>query len=128
MDFQIPVVIVGFSLNGLGIVRSLAPLGAKCFILFNDKKDPCLKTRYGKKVPVPGISAEDILPAIRRIRDQTGERPVLFLTNDFTVDSVSQNRDALADLVRFPLPSHETVSALLQKDRGGKGLDHTNAP
>ena len=117
MNLNIPVVIVGFALNGLGIVRSLAPLGIRCFILYNDGKDPCISTRFGTKVRVPNIAAEDILPALRRIREETGERPVLFLTNDFTVASISEHREAFADLVRFPLPAHDTVAALLQKDR-----------
>ena len=117
MNVNVPVIIVGFSLNGLGIVRSLAPSGVKCFILYDQPEDPCLKTKYGEKIRVSGISAEDILPAIKKIKEATGEKPVLFLTNDFTVDSISRNRDLFAGLVRFPLPDHEMVDALLQKDR-----------
>ena len=117
MDLKVPVIIVGFSLNGLGIVRSLAPLGVKCFILFDQPEDPCLTTKYGEKIQVPGIAAEDILPAVKRINDSTGELPVLFLTNDFTVDSISKNRNLFEGLVRFPLPAHDMVDALLQKDR-----------
>lgn len=117
MDVKVPVIIVGFSLNGLGIVRSLANLGVKCFILYNELEDPCIKTKYGKKILVPGISADDILPTIKQIKEATGEKSVLFLTNDFTVDSVSKNREAFDDLVSFPLPDHDMVDALLQKDR-----------
>ena len=114
MKVKVPVIIVGFSLNGLGIVRGLASLGVNCFILFNEPEDPCIKTKYGKKIQVDGISAEDILPAIKKIRETTGEKPVLFLTNDFTVDSISKNRDLFEGLVRFPLPDHDIVDALLQ--------------
>ena len=117
MNVKVPVIIVGFSLNGLGIVRSLAPLGVKCFILFNEPEDPCIKTKYGEKIRVSGISAEDIIPTIKQIKETTGEKPVMFLTNDFTVDSISRNRDLFDGLVRFPLPDHDMVDALLQKDR-----------
>lgn len=117
MNVQVPAIIVGFALNGLGIARSLAPMGVDCYILFNEPDDPCLKTKYGNKIQVDGIAAEDILPVIKQIKEATGERPVLFLTNDFTVDSISKNRELFEGLVRFPLPDHDLVDALLQKDR-----------
>jgi predicted ATP-grasp superfamily ATP-dependent carboligase len=117
MNVNVPVIIVGFSLNGLGIVRSLAPLGVKCFILFNEAEDPCIKTKYGEKIRVGGISAEEILPAGKKVKDTTGEKPVMFLTNDFTVDSVSRHRHLFEELVRFPLPDHDMVDALLKKSK-----------
>lgn len=117
MNVEAPVVVVGFSLNGLGVVRSLAPLGVRCFILYNDRDDPCLATRYGVKIRVPGISAADVLSALRRIKAETGRKAVLFLTNDVSVASISRNREAFRELVELPLPDHDVVDALLQKDR-----------
>lgn len=118
IDTRTPAVIVGFTLTGLGVVRSLAPLGVNCSVLYNVEADPCLATRYAtRKVRVPGIEAEDVLPTLRNLREEFGVPPVLFLTNDETTASISKHREALDDVVRFPLPPDDIVAALLQKDR-----------
>lgn len=117
LDTRIPAVIAGLSLNGLGVIRSLEPFGISCWILFDDGEDPCLATRFAKKIGIRDSGVDSLRHGLQQVADRTGERPVLYLTNDEQVENVSRHRDQIQPLARITMLEDGVIQSLLDKSR-----------
>jgi len=111
------VVIAGLDLNGLGVLRSLAPSGFRIVALDTDTRKPTAASRYGEKLKVPALYGAGFVEALVGLRNRFTSNPVLILTQEASVATISAARDALAGLYRFTMPDHEVVEDLLDKFR-----------
>ena len=113
----IPAVVVGGIDNGggLGLVRSLGRAGAPVIIVDQDASAPALHSRYARKHVVPDLTGRSLVRELLTLQATLNVRPVLFLTSDEAVLTVSQYREELAAAYRLRLPDHDRLRSLLQK-------------
>src|SRR5579864_3052345 len=96
-------VVAGVDLNGLGVVRALAGAGVPLVILDTDLAKPSASTRYGVKLRVRSLSGGAFIDDLLALRPRFESNPVLFLTHEASVGSVSAERARLAAAYRFNL-------------------------
>jgi predicted ATP-grasp superfamily ATP-dependent carboligase len=114
---QIPAVIVGGSDNGggLGVVRSLGRAGIPVIVVDREASAPALHSRFARKVIMPELSGRSFVRDLLALQSTIRSRPVLFLTSDEAALTVSEHRTELATGYRIRLPSHDRLTALMQK-------------
>lgn len=112
-----PAVVLGAGINGLGVARSLARARVPVWLLDSDGRRPEMYTRVAKPLAVPAMHGEALVGALERLGATrfSGLRPVLLLTQEETVKTVSHYRERLAPLYRFRLPPQGVVDALTHK-------------
>ena len=111
-----PAVVVGLSITGLGIVRSLAKSGINVIGVDTGFNKPSSHTKYCKKVTCADIDSEDkLLEALILISKKAEVKPVLFLSTDMSVLIASENREILEDYYLFNLPTKSTVQTFMHK-------------
>ncbi|HUW53240.1 MAG TPA: FAD-dependent oxidoreductase [Rhodanobacter sp.] len=117
MSADTPAVILGAGANGLGVARSLARARVPVWLLDSDPRRPEMHTRAAQRLAVPALQGEALIDGLERLGSAqfSGLRPVLFLTQEETVKTVSHHRDRLSALYRFSLPSVDVVDALQHK-------------
>src|SRR5436853_4448416 len=124
---HIPAVVVGGSDNcgGLGVVRSLGQVGVPVIAVDSEVTAPALHSRYARKVVMPQLSGYSLVENLLALQARLGCRPVLFLTSDEAVLTVSEHRTELRDSYRFSLPDHASLAALMKKNDFQRiALDH----
>src|SRR5256885_11699353 len=109
---QVPAVVVGGTDNcgGLGVVRSLGQAGVPVIAVDSEVTAPALHSRYARKVLMPELSGYSLVQNLLSLQARLDSRPVLFLTSDEAVLTVSEHRAELRDSYRFSLPEHESLS------------------
>src|SRR5258705_4181468 len=110
-------VVAGIDLNGLGVVRSLAGAGIRVVAIDTEINKPTAATRYGAKLRVEALSGPRFIEDLLSLRSRFESNPVLFLTQEASVVTVSAERERLASAYRFTLPSHSLMEDLLDKVR-----------
>ena len=108
-------VIAGADLNGLGVVRSLASAGVPIVILDTDLEKPTLSTRFGLKIQVPALSGEPFIKSLVGLARTLRRRPVLILTQEDSVVTISNHREQVENLYHFSMPSIDTMKILMNK-------------
>ena len=111
----VPAVVVGGSLNGLGVVRSLAKGGIPVFVLETTRRSPAVWSRHCTHLRVPSLAGETLIDALAGVASGFDCRPVLLLTTDESVNAVSAARSRIAPLYRIDLPAAAMVEALADK-------------
>jgi D-aspartate ligase len=109
---MIPAVVLGGTLNALGVVRSLAAGGMPIFVVNKGRGCPAAWSRYVRFVNLDG---RDLVQGLIDLSNRIGERPVLILTTDADVNTVSTFRKDLEPYFRFSLPAPEMVRTLFDK-------------
>jgi predicted ATP-grasp superfamily ATP-dependent carboligase len=112
---DVPVVIVGLGMTGLGVVRSLAPCGMPLIAVDTLPRKASARTRLCRKVLVDPGRGESLWEAVERVGREHPARPVLIPTSDVAVLETSRRRDALEPLFRFRLPDAAQVDVLMDK-------------
>ena len=117
IDPRVPAVILGAGANGLGVARSLARASVPVWLLDTDRSRPEMSTRAAKPLIVRALQGESLIEDLERLAATVfrASRPVVFLTQEETVSSVSRQRERLARHYRFALPTKEAVEALQHK-------------
>jgi predicted ATP-grasp superfamily ATP-dependent carboligase len=112
----VPAVVVGGTLNALGVVRSLS-LAERMPIYLLETTRLCSAacSRFVKFVRISAQDGPDLVKDLIALGRQLGSRPVLILTSDSTVNCVSEARGELEPLYRISLPSAEMVRVLGDK-------------
>ncbi|MGH8184721.1 MAG: FAD-dependent oxidoreductase [Rhodanobacteraceae bacterium] len=130
MTDMTPAVVLGAGANGLGVARSLARARVPTWLLDTDARRPEMFTRAAKPLAVRALHGETLVEDLERLAGTLfrDTRPVLFLTQEETVRTVSQSRERLADLYRFTLPPSETVHALQHKQGFQRLAEQHGAP
>jgi D-aspartate ligase len=108
-------VVAGLDLNGLGVVRSLAAAGVPTIGLDTDLSKPTAATRFGRKFKVDALSGAGFVAALRNVAASLGQKPVLFLTQEGSVETVAAAQAEIGALYRFTMPDHDVMNKLLNK-------------
>lgn len=111
---KLMAVVVGSGLNALGIIRSLALAKIPVLMLYAEQ-DATTHTRLAKKQSISSTEGDALVEALQIIGKQANDKPVLFLTEEKTVVTVSTRRAELLPLFRITLPDPELLAALMHK-------------
>ena len=109
-------VVVGASVNGLGVVRSLGQAGARVIVADTHGWQPAMHSRYTERSHrVGALEGATFVHDLMTIGQSLPEPSVLFMTADWTVRTVSDHRDRVAERYRVRLPSRNCLNLLLNK-------------
>jgi D-aspartate ligase len=111
----VPAVVVGGNLNGLGVVRSLVRGRMPIYLVDTSRRCPAAWSRHCQFVPSPALEGPELMRTLRQLATRSASRPVLFLTGDHCVDTVSAHRAEVQSLYRIGLPDARTVTSLADK-------------
>jgi D-aspartate ligase len=112
---RLPAVVVGGTLNALGVVRSLARGGMPIYLLETTRRCPAAWSRHCAYVPVGALEGPGLTQTLVALGTRLACRPVLILTSDQSVNWLSSHREKIEPLYRISLPSDEVVRALADK-------------
>jgi len=115
MKKMVPVVVVGGTLNALGVVRSLARGGMPIFLVVTTPWRVAAWSRFCKIVRIPTVKGHGLVDGLTELSSRIGEPAVLFLTEDRDVEVVSTFREELENRFHFCLPPKEMIRTLLDK-------------
>ncbi len=117
MAARVPAVVVGAGVNGLGVARSLARAHVPTWLLDCDVRRPEMYTRAATRTKVRALSGTALIEDLVHLAGTKflHSRPVLMLTQEETVKTISRHRDRLSARYRFTLPSPDVVDSLLHK-------------
>lgn len=121
-------VVAGADLNGLGVVRSLTKAGVSTIILDTDLRKSTLSTRFGSKIQVPALSGKPFIKSLIHVAGTLKQTPVLILTQEDSVATVSCNREQLEKLYAFSMPSKSTMQMLMNKSSFQKSAENLGSP
>jgi D-aspartate ligase len=116
-DQEVAVVIVGCSLNGLGVVRSFARQKAPIISVDTESTAVALWSRYARCHLIRSFTGQAFVEDMIKLGKYFNHPPVLLLTDEDTVHSVSENRHELSKWFRFRLPAEEVIKILASKAR-----------
>lgn len=117
MAAETPALVLGAGINGLGVARSLAHADVTVWLADTDGARPEMHTRAAKPMSIAALHGDALVDELVRLGTSrfSGVRPVLLLTQEESVKTVSRARERLSELYRFSLPPKEVVDALLNK-------------
>jgi predicted ATP-grasp superfamily ATP-dependent carboligase len=116
-DWQVPAVVVGGELNGLGVCRSLAMGDMPIWVVDRRRSNAALWSRYAHPVVTDALHGPGFVNLLRDLQSRIGEPPFLVITDELALLTISQHRKELEGLYRFRLPAHDTVLMLHDKAR-----------
>lgn len=125
-----PAVVLGAGVNGLGVARSLARARVRVWLLDADRRRPEMHTRAAKPLQIRATHGETLVEELVRLGTTqfSGARPMLFLTQEESVKTVSRHRDLLSAFYRFRLPPADVVDALLHKQGFQRRAEQLGSP
>ncbi|HET6588138.1 MAG TPA: FAD-dependent oxidoreductase [Oleiagrimonas sp.] len=117
MTADVPALVLGGGINGLGVARSLARAQVPTWLLDADLRRAEMHTRLASVLPVRALHGESLIDDLIRLSASRfgGSRPVLFATREDTVRTLSRYRHRLTALYRFTLPPRNVLEALTHK-------------
>lgn len=110
-----PVVVVGRNLNALGVVRSLAAGGMPIVLVSTSRFQIAALSRYCRTEVACSLGGRDLIDTLKRIRTRFALKPVLFLTEEVSVNTVSAMGSELAGSYIFSVPSQQVTELLSNK-------------
>ncbi|HEX3653477.1 MAG TPA: hypothetical protein VHU18_11715 [Rhizomicrobium sp.] len=110
-------VVAGGELNGLGVARSLGAARVPFVLLDTHATKPAFATRFGKKCIVRALHGPEFVEDLLAVASRFSEKPVLILTEERSVVTVSSAREQLADAFHLTLPARSLTEDLLDKMR-----------
>lgn len=113
---KIAAVVIGLDLNGLGVTRWLSKEGVPVYALDTDFAKDTAKTWTAKKVKIAALEGEALIEELIKFRTRFDDNPVLFITMERSLRTISEHRERLKDLYRFSMPDHKTLMALMNKN------------
>ncbi|HEV2099454.1 MAG TPA: hypothetical protein VGR45_11100 [Stellaceae bacterium] len=114
---QTPAVVLGADINGLGVVRSLAREGVPTYLVDSDRADPTMRTRYPVKVIFRSLAGPGVIDDLLELRRSFAHDPVLLLTQEGTVETVSAALGRVASGYRISMPDAVLMRRLMDKAR-----------
>lgn len=115
---DVPALVLGGGLNGLGVARSLGSAGVRVFLADTDIRCPELRTRHARALQLSALGGPGLLRDLSELGSGrfAGQRPVLILTQEQTVRTVAAVLDELRPLFRFLLPAGDLLETLMHKE------------
>jgi D-aspartate ligase len=74
-------------------------------ILDTDLRKSTLSTRFGSKIQIPALSGQPFIETLVQVAGTLEQKPVLILTQEDSVETVSCHREHLENLYFFSMPS-----------------------
>lgn len=111
----IPAVVVGGTLNGLGVVRSLARGGMPIYLIETTRQCAAGRSRHVHFVRTDALDGRVLIDCLVDLGRKLASRPVLILTSDESVNWVSSHRQEIEPLYRISLPADGVVRTLADK-------------
>ena len=114
-----PVVVLNMHYSGLGIARSLAPLGVPVFGLSAHAEFPGSATRYCRfrNAPDSLLDPDGLEAFLIQFAGDLGVRPILFPTRDHDVEFLLERRDRLESHYTIPMADRDVIERAMNKDR-----------
>jgi predicted ATP-grasp superfamily ATP-dependent carboligase len=107
-------VVVGLSLNGLGVVRGLGRAGVRVVAVDRDPPEHTARSRYvRRRVACEQLDGPPLVQCLRELGEEA--RRALFLTSDQQVQTIADHRVELEDRYDIALPPVDIVHLLLDK-------------
>jgi D-aspartate ligase len=119
MSERRPAVIICGRANGLGVVRSLAKGHVPTIVVGTTLRHAVMWTRSAQPFITREIWGQRFIDDLLTLQRSLGSRPVLVISDERAVETVSQGRAELELSYRFHMPSAEMVTTL-----GNKALFH----
>src|SRR4051812_6085446 len=110
-----PVVVVGGSVAGLGVVRSLSGTGAPVSVLDTSHFNAALWSRHCEGRVIAHLSGRQLIDELKAEGSRFAHRPLLVLTQDASVEAASRWRDELEPYYRLLLPPPAIVEIFNDK-------------
>jgi predicted ATP-grasp superfamily ATP-dependent carboligase len=110
-----PAVVVGGTLNSLGVVRSLARAGIPVYLACDTRFCPAGLSRHCTLLRVPDLKGRGLVDGLLSIAGRIGEKAVLILSSDLQVVAVSRARAAFEAHYFLALPTETMVDVLSDK-------------
>jgi predicted ATP-grasp superfamily ATP-dependent carboligase len=108
--------VVGGSVAGLGVVRSLSKTSASIVVFDTSRFNAALWSRHCKGRVIASLSGVRLIDELKTAGSSFAQRPLLILTQDATVEAVSAWREELEPYYRLLLPPPDIVD--LFNDKG----------
>lgn len=114
-DKPVPAVVIGGHVNGLGVVRSLAKWRVRSVVLDTKRRHAAMWSRWSKALIVNQLYGRRLVDDLLALQLGLGVRPVLILTHEMAVETVSEFAAELSEHYRISLPSPTMVATLANK-------------
>jgi D-aspartate ligase len=111
----VAAVVVGGTLNGLGVARSLAAGGIPVVVVEPTRRCAAAWSRHCTYARASRLEGAELIDVLVRLASRLACRPVLILTSDESVLTVSAARGQIEPLYRIDLPAPGMVEALADK-------------
>ncbi len=121
-------VVVRGELNGLGVIRSLACGSVPTILVDTTRLRAGTWSRFCRVKIVEQLHGTNFVRDLLDLQRELGGRPVLLLTDEMAVTTVSEYRDQLAAAYRFQLPPADMVTKLSDKARFQEFAEINNLP
>ncbi len=107
--------VIGLGANGLGVLRSLAVknIRAKALVSARESREVYFHTRHGDKQVLPNLDGARVLEFLRQQHDPLLLMPV----REKVVLYLSRHRNEIPAHHYLPLPDHEVLETLLNKEK-----------
>jgi len=111
-----PALVLGMYETGLGVVRSLGQSGIEVFG-FDYRKDIAFYSKYVKPdiCPHPLKQEAEFISFLVSFGREAKSKPVIFITSDIFLTSVSRNREQLLPFFIFNLASDKLIVSISDK-------------
>jgi D-aspartate ligase len=113
----VPALVIRAELNGLGIVRSLVREHIPTIIADTTRRRAAMWSRHCRKLILDQLYGRSFIASLLSFSEQLDVKPVLILTDEMAMRTVSEFRDEMQNAYRFHLPPHHMVTALDNKAR-----------
>jgi D-aspartate ligase len=110
-----PAVVVGGTLNSLGVVRSLARADIPVYLACDTRFCAAGFSRHCTLLRVPDLKGRGLVDGLLSIAGRIGEKAALILSSDLQVVAVSRARAALEAHYFMVLPTETMVEVLVDK-------------
>jgi len=113
---KIPAVVIGLDINGLGVCRWLHHEGVPVYALDNNFSRPSGKTWSAKKHLIRDVEGDALIEDLIEFRAGLNDNPVLFITMEKSLRTISEQREKLKPYYRFNMPDHDVLMSLMNKN------------
>lgn len=130
MAAEVPAVVVGAGINGLGVARSLASAGVPTWILDPNATRVGMYSRAARPLLLPTADPGALVDGLLNVQRKyfRRARPVLILTQEDDVKTVSEHRETLEPAFRFLLSGRDLLRSLMHKESFHRLAEHEGAP
>ncbi len=111
----VPAVIIGGDADGLGNARCLGRAGVPVIVVETDRWRPGMHSQYVQPFVAATLSGQGLIDSLLQLRASLNVSPLLFLTTDPQVRTISEHRSEIEGAFRICLPEHDCIRGLLDK-------------